>query len=43
MAHIFVSYSKQDVEFMRYLKALLEAQGYSVWVDEAQLNPIEGG
>src|SRR5215510_2534581 len=39
MAHIFVSYSKQDVEFMRYLKALLEAEGYSVWVDEARLTP----
>lgn len=39
MAHIFISYSKQDVEFMRYLKALLEAQGYSVWVDEARLTP----
>ncbi len=39
MAHIFISYSKQDIEFMRYLKALLEAQGYSVWVDEARLTP----
>jgi hypothetical protein len=39
MAHIFVSYSKQDVEFMRYLRALLEAEGYSVWVDEARLTP----
>ncbi len=24
---------------MRYLKALLEAQGYSIWVDEARLTP----
>ncbi|MBI1280919.1 MAG: TIR domain-containing protein [Anaerolineaceae bacterium] len=39
MAHIFISYSKQDIEFMRYLKVLLEAEGYSVWVDEARLTP----
>lgn len=39
MAHIFISYSKQDIEFTRYLKTLLEAEGYIVWVDEARLTP----
>lgn len=39
MAHIFISYSKQDIEFTRYLKTLLEAEGYAVWVDEARLTP----
>lgn len=39
MAHIFISYSKQDIEFTRYLRTLLEAEGYAVWVDEARLTP----
>ncbi len=39
MAHIFISYSKQDIDFTRYLRALLEAEGYAVWVDEARLTP----
>ena len=39
MAHIFISYSKQDIDFTRYLKTLLEAEGYAVWVDEARLTP----
>jgi hypothetical protein len=37
MSHIFISYSKQDADFMHYLKALLEEQGFHVWVDEARL------
>jgi hypothetical protein len=39
MAHIFISYSKQDIDFTRYLKTMLEAEGYAVWVDEARLTP----
>lgn len=38
MAHIFISYSKQDSEFVRYLRALLEAEGFDVWFDD-ELNP----
>lgn len=26
MTHIFISYSKQDIEFVRYLRTLLEAR-----------------
>ena len=32
MAHIFISYSKQDIAFARYLRALLQAEGFAVWV-----------
>ncbi|MBL8164319.1 MAG: toll/interleukin-1 receptor domain-containing protein [Anaerolineae bacterium] len=39
MSHIFISYSKQDMEFMRYLRVLLEAEGFAVWVDEQGLTP----
>ncbi len=39
MAHIFISYSKQDIDFTRYLRTMLEAEGYAVWVDEARLTP----
>ncbi|MBZ0284626.1 MAG: toll/interleukin-1 receptor domain-containing protein [Anaerolineae bacterium] len=39
MAHIFISYSKQDIDFTRYLRALLEAEGFTIWVDEARLTP----
>ena len=38
-AHIFISYSKQDIDFVRYLRALLENEGFTVWMDEARLNP----
>lgn len=37
MSHIFISYSRSNVEFVRYLKALLEAEGIRVWVDEEGL------
>src|SRR5690606_10527735 len=40
MPQIFISYSKQDVEFVRYLAALLRDQGFGVWYD-AELNPGE--
>ncbi|MBL8154286.1 MAG: toll/interleukin-1 receptor domain-containing protein [Anaerolineae bacterium] len=39
MAHIFISYSKQNIEFMRYLRTLLEAEGFTIWVDEERLAP----
>ncbi|MEZ4669613.1 MAG: toll/interleukin-1 receptor domain-containing protein [Anaerolineae bacterium] len=39
MSHIFISYSKQDIEFVRYLRALLEAEGFAIWMDEARLTP----
>ncbi len=40
LPQIFISYSKQDVEFVRYLAALLRDQGFDVWYD-AELNPGE--
>ena len=39
MSHVFISYSKQDSEFVRYLRALLEAEGFDVWFDEISLLP----
>lgn len=39
MSHIFISYSKQNLAFARYLRALLEGEGFAVWMDEAQLPP----
>ena len=40
MAHIFISYSKRDIEFARHLSRLLQAEGFSVWMDE-RLRPAE--
>ncbi|MCB9450874.1 MAG: toll/interleukin-1 receptor domain-containing protein [Anaerolineaceae bacterium] len=39
MSHIFISYSKQNIDFVRYFRTLLEAAGFAVWVDEARLTP----
>jgi hypothetical protein len=39
MSHIFISYSKQNIDFVRYLRVLLENVGFAVWVDEARLSP----
>lgn len=39
MAHVFISYSKQDIDFARHLRRLLVAQGFSVWLDESRLAP----
>ncbi len=38
-SHIFISYSKQDIDFVRYLRALLENEGFAVWLDEMRLTP----
>lgn len=37
MTHIFISYSKTDIDFARYLRRLLEEQGFPVWMDEIGL------
>ncbi|MDZ4769120.1 MAG: toll/interleukin-1 receptor domain-containing protein, partial [Chloroflexota bacterium] len=37
MSHIFISYSKIDIEFARHLRALLTDQGFAVWMDETRL------
>ncbi|MBI5670589.1 MAG: toll/interleukin-1 receptor domain-containing protein [Chloroflexi bacterium] len=41
MSHIFISYSKQDIDFARYLRALLENEGFAVWMDEKGIEPSE--
>jgi hypothetical protein len=41
MSHIFISYSKKDIAFARHLRALLEAEGFAVWMDEAKLVPSQ--
>ncbi|MEO1287512.1 MAG: toll/interleukin-1 receptor domain-containing protein [Chloroflexota bacterium] len=37
MNHIFISYSRQDIDFARYTRALLENLGFYVWMDEKRL------
>ncbi len=39
MSHIFISYSREDSEFARYLRAQLESNGFRVWMDEQRLHP----
>lgn len=34
MSHIFISYSKQNLEYARKLSAHLRALGFDVWIDE---------
>ncbi|MBK8026282.1 MAG: TIR domain-containing protein [Chloroflexi bacterium] len=41
MAHVFISYSKQDIAFARHLRQLLENAGFPVWMDESALVPSE--
>lgn len=38
MSHIFISYSRQDIDFARYVRASLESQGFYVWMDEKRLS-----
>lgn len=39
MSHIFISYSKQNIDFARYLRAMLLDAGFAVWLDETRLSP----
>src|SRR5579871_1555447 len=41
MSHIFISYSKKDIAFARHLRALLQSEGFAVWMDETKLVPSE--
>lgn len=41
MAHIFISYSRQDTDYARPLRDHLEALGFDVWMDEKRLQPGE--
>jgi hypothetical protein len=38
MSHIFVSYSRKDIDFARYLRATYENIGFTVWMDEKRLS-----
>lgn len=38
MSHIFISYSRDDLAFARYLRALLIQEGFAVWMDERGLS-----
>lgn len=38
MSHLFISYSRSDLDFARYLRASLEAESFRVWMDEKQLS-----
>jgi hypothetical protein len=37
MPHIFISYSKKDIDFARHFKHLLQDQDFPVWMDEKLL------
>jgi hypothetical protein len=41
MDHIFISYSKKDINFARHLRRLLTDEGFGVWMDETRLVPAE--
>ena len=41
MTHVFISYSKKNIEFARYLRGLLQDHGFTVWMDETKLVPSE--
>src|SRR5215216_3110503 len=41
MSHIFISYSKKDIDFARHLRVLLQDQGFAVWMDETKLVPSQ--
>ncbi len=41
MAQIFISYSKHNAEFARYVRGLLHSAGFDVWMDEARLSASE--
>lgn len=37
MSFVFLSYSRRDVDFARYLRGLLENENINVWMDEKRL------
>ncbi|MCA9906403.1 MAG: TIR domain-containing protein, partial [Anaerolineae bacterium] len=41
MSHIFISYSKDNIDFARHLRHLLQDAGFAVWMDETGLVPSE--
>lgn len=41
MSHIFISYSKTDIDFARQLRSSLQSQGFAVWMDETRLAASE--
>lgn len=41
MDHLFISYSKKDIDFARHLRKLLEEEDFGVWMDESNLVPSE--
>jgi hypothetical protein len=41
MSHIFISYSKDDIEFAKHLRSLLQDKGFAVWMDETKLTPSQ--
>ncbi len=41
MAHVFISYAHDDVDFVALLKSELEKAGYSTWIDNERLRAGE--
>lgn len=41
MSHIFISYSKKDIQFAEKLRQLLQDRGFAVWMDDTKLVPSE--
>ncbi|GIK63645.1 MAG: hypothetical protein BroJett018_14390 [Chloroflexota bacterium] len=39
MGHLFISYSKKDIDFARNLKKSLNDAGFDVWMDESEIHP----
>ena len=39
MVEVFISYVREDSEYVEYLKSLLEANGVKVWLDKDRLMP----
>ena len=37
MSTAFLSYCRRDIDFARYLRALLENEGINIWMDEKRL------
>lgn len=36
--HIFLSYSHKDLDFARYLRAILAKEGFQVWMDKKRIS-----